>query len=167
MSMKEVKSKSARVVQAWLNDRGHHFNVVEMSQTTRTAIDAAHTIGCEVGQIVKSLLFKTVAEQKPILVLASGPNQVDTDLVAAQVGEPIEKADAKYTQKTTGFAIGGVPPVAHKEKLPTFIDEDLLRFKELWAAAGTPHSVFNLKAEEIQKLTEGTVMSMKQTGKGV
>lgn len=154
-------SKSAQNVQDALSKKGIQTQVVELPSSTRTAEEAAKTIGCEVAQIVKSLIFRTKETSKPILVLASGINRVNEKTISSLVGEKIEKADAVFTREKTGFVIGGVPPVGHKEPIETFIDEDLLQYKELWAAAGTPNAVFNLESAQLQNLTGGKVVSIK------
>ena len=154
-------SKSAQSIQNELSKKGIHFKVIELAESTRTANDTAQAIGCSVGQIVKSLIFRTKTTNKPILVLASGPNRVNEKTIEISVGEPIEKADAKFTKEVTGFAIGGIPPIGHKQKIETFIDKDLLQFDELWAAAGTPNAVFNLKPKDLEILTNGKVISVQ------
>jgi len=154
-------SKSAQLIQDELSKKGINFKVIELSESTRTAIDAANAISCSVGQIVKSLIFRTKKTNKPILVLASGPNRVNEKSLELNIGEPIEKADANFTKEVTGFAIGGIPPIGHKQKIETFIDEDLLKFEELWAAAGTPNAVFNLKPKDLELLTQGKVISIR------
>lgn len=154
-------ARSAKVVQDFLNSKGVGFSVRELSSSTRTADDAAQTLGCDVAQIVKSLVFKTKNTHKPILVLASGINRVNEKVIASHVGEKITKADAAFTRQVTGFAIGGIPPVAHAQPLETYIDEDLLQHAELWAAAGTPNTVFCLSAKELQELTGGTVITIQ------
>lgn len=159
--MKMSLSKSAQSVQDALVKKGIDAKVVELPASTRTAEEAAKTIGCQVSQIVKSLIFRTKHTHKPILVLASGVNRVNEKLVAQAVGEEIMKADADFTLEVTGFAIGGIPPVGHKERIETFIDEDLLKFQELWAAAGTPNAVFNLSSAMIVDLTGGKVIGIK------
>lgn len=150
-------SSSAKKVQRALEALGMQLNVLELPDSTRTAVDAAEAIGCQVGQIVKSLVFKTLETQRPILVAASGPNRVDVEKIGALVGEPIGKADADFVRQHTGFAIGGVPPVGHDEPLQTFIDQDLLEYDQIWAAAGTPHAVFRLSPEELVSMTGGRV----------
>lgn len=154
-------SKSAQTVQDALNKKGIAFKVLELSASTRTAQDAAETIGCTVAQIVKSLIFQTKDSQRPILVLASGVNRVNEKTIQAIVGEKIIKADADYTRFVTGFAIGGIPPVGHNQVLETYIDEDLLQFPILWAAAGTPNAVFSLNSKDLQNLTGGKIISVK------
>ncbi len=126
---------------------------------TRTAVDAAAAIGCSVGQIVKSLVFRR-AGGAPLLVVASGTNRVDEAKVAALVGEPIGKADAAFVREETGFAIGGVPPAGHATPIETLVDEDLLRHAEIWAAAGTPRTVFPLTPQELVAMTGGRVVDV-------
>ena len=150
-------SPSARKVQAALAARGFTLQVVELPQSTRTSAEAAAAVGCTVGQIAKSIVFRAARSQRPVLVLTSGVNRVSESAVAVLVGEPLAKADADFVRARTGFVIGGVPPVGHAESLITFIDEDLLQFAEIWAAAGTPNAVFRLTPEELVRLTEGKV----------
>lgn len=154
-------SKSAQNVQEALHKMGLEFKVLELAESTRTANDAAETLGCMVGQIVKSLIFRTKQSNQPLLVLASGANRVNEKTIAHIVGEKIEKADAAFTREVTGFAIGGVPPVGHKKPLETLIDEDLLAFQEVWAAAGTPNAVFKLEPTALLNLTNGKVISIQ------
>ena len=154
-------SASARRVQETVAGRGFAFQVVEFPASTRTAADAAAAIGCEVAQIAKSLVFRTKAEQRPILVIASGVNRVNEKRLRDLVGETIEKADADFVRERIGFAIGGVPLVGHREALDIFIDEDLLALGEIWAAAGTPNAVFRLPAAELPALTGGQVASIR------
>jgi prolyl-tRNA editing enzyme YbaK/EbsC (Cys-tRNA(Pro) deacylase) len=123
---------------------------------TRTAAEAAAAVGCDVGQIVKSLVFRR-AGGAALLVLASGRNRVDERKVEALVGEPVGKADAAFVRAATGFAIGGVPPAGHPEPLETLVDADLLDYDELWAAAGTPRTVFPVEPQELLALTGGRV----------
>lgn len=154
-------SKSAQSVQDALTKKGLTLKVIELPASTRTAQEAAQAIGCEVAQIVKSLIFKTAVSKQPILVLASGPNRVNEKTIAKHAGQEIEKADADFTREVTGFAIGGIPPIGHAQKIQTFIDEDLLKYKEVWAAAGTPHAVFCLESAMLEDLTDGTVIAIK------
>jgi prolyl-tRNA editing enzyme YbaK/EbsC (Cys-tRNA(Pro) deacylase) len=156
-----LQSKSAQSVQAVLSKKGIAAKVIELPASARTAEEAAKAIGCTVAQIVKSLIFRTKHTGRPILVLASGPNRVNEKLIAEAVGEEIAKADADFTREVTGFAIGGIPPVGHKQAIDTYIDEDLLKLVELWAAAGTPHAVFNFQSSQIQSLTGGKVIRVK------
>jgi prolyl-tRNA editing enzyme YbaK/EbsC (Cys-tRNA(Pro) deacylase) len=162
--MSQELSASAQKVQDVLRERGFTSQVVELPDSTRTAKEAAQAIGCRVEQIVKSLIFKGKQTSKPILVVASGQNRVNEKRLGELVGEPIGKADADFVRLHTGFVVGGVPPVGHKEPLTTFIDEDLLQFSEIWAAAGTPFAVFQLTPAELHAMTGGQVVSIKKLG---
>jgi len=153
-------SRAARSVQDALAARGLATRVIELSSSTRTADDAARTLGCAVAQIVKSLVFRTQDTGRPILVLASGANRVNEQALAQHVGEKIRKADAGFAREATGFAIGGIPPVGHKQPIATFIDEALLAHAEVWAAAGTPSAVFCLAPSALAELTGGKVISI-------
>lgn len=158
-----ILSKSAEIVQKALLERGLEFGVVELATSTRTANDAATTIGCQVGQIVKSLLFRTKETQRPVLVLASGKNRVNEEAIQRYVGEKIAKADADYAREKTGFAIGGIPPLGHLNPIShIYIDEDLLQYETLWAAAGTPYAVFSLPAIWLHVATGGQIVSIKE-----
>ncbi|MGQ0527058.1 MAG: YbaK/EbsC family protein [Alphaproteobacteria bacterium] len=155
-------SKSAQTVQATLHGKGLDFQVVELAASTRTAVDAANAIGCTVAQIGKSVIFKTANTNRPVRVIASGPSRVSEKIIADHAGEKIEKADADFIREVTGFAIGGVSPVGHAQPIElVFIDEDLLAFEELWAAAGTSNAVFKLRGEDLQKLTHGCIVKVK------
>ena len=153
-------SPSAEKVQTALQRLQLELQVVELPKTTRTAQKAAQAIGCTVGQIAKSLVFKTQQTERPILVIASGSNRVDEDRIGRLLGEGLGKADADFVRTKTGFAIGGVPPVGHIADIETFIDEDLLKFDEIWAAAGTPHAVFRLTGADLVKATGGRIISV-------
>ena len=153
-------SKSAHIVQKCLCDKGLPFKVVQLSESTRTAQEAANTIGCKVAQIVKFLVFRTKDTGKAILILASGVNRVNEKKFKELLGEELTRPDAEFVREVTGFAIGGIPPVGHKNSIETYIDEDLLTLKELWAAAGTPNAVFSLPSGEIVNLTGGKVVSV-------
>lgn len=154
-------SPSARKVQEALAAQGSDFQVVELPASTRTAADAASAIGCSVAQIAKSIVFRTVKDKAPVMVVASGLNRVNESRIAEYLGEPIEKADADYVREKTGFAIGGVPPVGHAAKLRILVDEDLLKFGEIWAAAGTPNAVFRLAAANLLAMTQGELKGIK------
>ena len=135
--------------------------MVEHEQTTRTSAEAAAAVGCEVGQIVKSVIFKTKESGRPVLVVASGVNRVNEKRLGELVGEKLEKPDADFVRQQTGFVIGGVPPLGHSQPLMTFVDEDLLQYGEIWAAAGTPNAVFRLTPDELVKMTAGQVVSIR------
>jgi prolyl-tRNA editing enzyme YbaK/EbsC (Cys-tRNA(Pro) deacylase) len=154
-------SSSAKKVQDALDAFGIQLKVVELPDSTRSAVEAAQAIGCNVGQIAKSLIFRTTQTNRPVLVIASGPNRVDEKKIGMLVGESIGKPDADYVRQHTGFGIGGVPPLGHVESIQAFIDEDLLQYTEIWAAAGTPHAVFRITPEELVKVTGGEMVSVK------
>ncbi len=154
-------SASAQKVQDALAALGFQNEVVEHEQTTRTSAEAAAAIGCEVGQIAKSLIFKGKTSGKPILVIASGANRVDEKKLKALLGEKVEKPDADFVRARTGFVIGGVSLVGHAEPLETLIDEDLLKFDVIWGAAGTPNAVFKLTPDEMLRMTGGRVADIK------
>lgn len=127
---------------------------------TRTAADAAAAVGCEIGQIVKSLVFR--AGDQPVLILTSGANRVDEARAAAALGvDALGKADAALVREATGFAIGGTPPVGHPAPLPALIDEDLLAFDEVWAAAGTPDTCFPVAPRDLAALASAIVVRVK------
>ena len=153
-------SSSAQKVQEILQTKGFSFHVVKLPASTRTAREAAEAIGCQVGQIAKSLVFKGKHSGKPLLVIASGVNRVDEVKLGELAGEPVEKADADFVRQHTGFSIGGVPPVGHAEPLQTWIDEDLLAHEAIWAAAGTPHAVFELRPTNLLEMTGGRIAAI-------
>ncbi len=155
-------SGSAQRVQAALDAHGLTAEVREFPASTRTSAAAAAAIGCTVGQIAKSLVFRARTSDRAVMVIASGANRVDEKAVAARLGEPIGRADADFVRARTGYAIGGVPPVGHPEPLPTFIDRDLLGYDEIWAAAGTPNAVFRLRPADLVTLTGGEVADIRQ-----
>ncbi|HSO27689.1 MAG TPA: YbaK/EbsC family protein [Anaerolineales bacterium] len=153
--MAEPLSASAQKVQDFLAARGFELEVVELPASTRTALDAANAIGVTVGQIVKSLIFRAKRSHRAVLVIASGANRVNEKRIETLLGEPLGKADAEFVRIQTGYAIGGVPPVAHANPLPIYVDQDLLQYDEIWAAAGTPHAVFRLTPPQLLELTGG------------
>ena len=153
---------SAQRVQAALDAHGLAAEVREFPASTRTSAEAAAAIGCTVGQIAKSLVFRARESDRAVMVIASGANRVDEKAVAARLGEPIGRADADFVRERTGYAIGGVPPVGHSTPLPTFIDRDLLGYDEIWAAAGTPNAVFRVLPADLVALTGGEVADIRQ-----
>jgi prolyl-tRNA editing enzyme YbaK/EbsC (Cys-tRNA(Pro) deacylase) len=155
--------ESARRVQEALDRSGLPFRVVEMPASTRTAKEAAAAIGCTVAQIAKSILFRGAVTGKPILVVASGVNRVNEEAVAALAGEPLEKASPEFVRESTGYAIGGVPPGGFSVPIATWIDQDLLQFEEVWAAAGTPFAVFSLDPRRLPEITGGAVARVCST----
>jgi len=156
-------SSSARKIQQYLDERGFSFTVRELTQTTRTAADAAAAVGCSVDQIAKSLVFKDKNSGDPILIVASGGNRVDVGKVERVTGHKLGRADGDYVKDRVGFAIGGVPPVGHTAKLLTILDRDLQNHEEIWAAAGTPHALFSLKPNDLQSMTGGIWIDLAET----
>lgn len=153
---------SAQKVQDALTERGlGHLTVLELAQSTRTSPEAAAAVGCEVGQIVKSIIFRAKDSDRVVLVLTSGANRVSEPAVAALLEEPLGKADADFVRGRTGFVIGGVAPIGHLEPPVTFIDADLLQYPTVWAAAGTPNALFQLTPAELQHITDGRVAQVR------
>jgi prolyl-tRNA editing enzyme YbaK/EbsC (Cys-tRNA(Pro) deacylase) len=132
---------------------GLNPKIVTMADSTRTAEEAALACGCEVGQIVKSLVFRGASSGTPYLLLVSGKNRVDEAKAAEVIGERLARPDAAYVRGMTGFAIGGIPPFGHAQPLKTFMDADLLTYGDVWTAAGTPHCVMRLKPQELHAKT--------------
>ncbi len=155
-------SPSAQKVQNFLTSNGYSHIVVEHNQSTRTSVEAAAAIGCTVAQIAKSLVFITRRSRKPVMVIASGVNRVNTKRIGETLGEPIDRADPDFVHEATGYAIGGVPPVGLTQPVETFIDEDLNLHKTVWAAAGAPTAVFELTPIELVTMTGGKVMKIKE-----
>jgi len=158
--MDKPLSASAQKVQDALAELGFSLQVVELPASTRTAVEAAQAVGCQVGQIVKSLVFRALKSDRPILMVASGSNRVNEGVIARHIGEPLGKADASFVRERTGFVIGGVPPVGHREILETFIDQDLMQYSQIWAAAGTPQAVFELSPENLVRMTAGKLIKI-------
>lgn len=154
-------SSTAQKIQDLLISLGYDCTVIEHADSTRTAVEAAERAGCELGQIVKSLIFKGKQSGKPILVLTSGANRVNEKRIREYAGEGIGKADADFVRAVTGYAIGGVPPLGHIQEMETYLDEDFLQFDTVWAAAGTPNAIFELKTSDLQKMTGGKVAGVK------
>ena len=146
-------SRSARRFKAALAEQGHEIDVVSLSDSTRTAQEAADTIGCGVAQIAKSIVFRDPQQDQPVVVITSGTNRVDVRKIEALMGHSLEQADGNFVKKKIGYAIGGVPPAGHKTPVRMFLDRDLRAYEEIWAAAGTPFSVFQLTPDELPELT--------------
>jgi prolyl-tRNA editing enzyme YbaK/EbsC (Cys-tRNA(Pro) deacylase) len=155
--MSELKPAARRVQEA-LRARGLGSEVRHMAQTTRTAEEAAAACGCTVGQIVKSLVFRGANSGSPYLLLVSGANRVNEESVAACLGEALRRPDAQYVRDVTGYAIGGIPPLGHDTPLRTYMDEALLTYAEVWAAAGTPDAVFPANPAQLAKAAGATII---------
>jgi prolyl-tRNA editing enzyme YbaK/EbsC (Cys-tRNA(Pro) deacylase) len=141
---------------------GHPIEVRRFPEGTKTADDAARAIGCDVGQIVKSLVF--IADDRPVLALTSGANRVDSERLAALAGaSSVRRASPEEARAATGYAVGGTPPFGHPERVRAFLDRDLLAHDEVWAAAGTPDSVFRTTATELGAVARAQVADFKET----
>lgn len=151
--------ESAKQVQLYLQQQGFTNEVVELPSSTRTVQEAAEAIGCHEAQIAKSIVFDIGG--RALLVAASGPNRVSEERVATFIKAPLAKANAAFVREHTDYAIGGVPPVAHKYPLRILIDEDLWKYETIWAAAGHPMAVFQLTPDELLQMTKGEVTKIK------
>ena len=158
-----LRSASARRFDAVLVARGLTGRVVELPESTRTAAEAAKAVGCELRQIVKSLVFRGRDSGNPVLILVSGANRVDEPWMAGYLGEHLERAHPEFARSATGYAIGGVPPAGHVAPIPTYIDYDLLELREVWAAAGHPNAVCRLTSGELLDLTHGRPVPVTPT----
>jgi prolyl-tRNA editing enzyme YbaK/EbsC (Cys-tRNA(Pro) deacylase) len=145
--------------ETWLADSEIGVAVKQFPEGTRTAADAARAVGCEVGQIVKSLVF--IAGGRPVMALVSGANRLDESRLAAVAGEPVTKADADTARTATGYAIGGVPPFGHATEVPVYMDRDLLDHEVVWAAAGRPDSVFEIAPNRLRELSDAVLADLK------
>lgn len=158
--MKEL-NKNAKVVQEKLAELGYTNKVKQLPDSTGTAQEAADAIGCEVFQIAKAIIFRLKKTDEPLLVIASGINRINEKQIEKHLDDKLGKADADYVSKYTGYIIGGVPPLGHKQPITTFIDEDLLQYEDIWAAAGHPKAVFQMTPDELVQMTEGQVIKVK------
>lgn len=156
----EPLKPSAQRVQDALAAGGFVHQVIELGESTRTSVEAAAAVGCTVGQIAKSLLFRGAASGRPVLIIASGTNRVNEKSLSALLGETLQRPDADFVREQTGFAIGGVPPLGHAQPLLTLIDADLWRYEQIWAAAGHPNAVFMLTPDDLVRMTGGAVITV-------
>jgi prolyl-tRNA editing enzyme YbaK/EbsC (Cys-tRNA(Pro) deacylase) len=148
-------------VQNALLAAGCASQVVELPDSTRTAVEAAQACACQVGQIVKSLIFVLTPPGAPLLALVSGTNRVNEAAFGQKLNGKLGKASADQVLLSTGFVIGGVAPLAHASALPTYLDEDLLQYDVVWAAAGTPHAVFPIEPRELLRITGAQTINVK------
>jgi prolyl-tRNA editing enzyme YbaK/EbsC (Cys-tRNA(Pro) deacylase) len=149
-------SPSARRVQAALVAAGLDCRVTEHATPARTSAEAAATLGCSIAEIAKSLVFRA-GDDEPVLVIASGGNRVDESKLAALAAARITRADPEFVRAVTGYAIGGIPPLAHGRSLRTFVDRDLMRFAVVHAAGGTPRAMFPIAPADLVRVSGGTV----------
>jgi len=150
-----LTNPSVERVRRALERAGMQAEIVELPGAARTAQAAAAFLGCEVAQIANSLVFRGQASDAAVLVMSSGARRVDTGKLAQLLGEPIAKADADFVRQHTGFAIGGVAPVGHGLS-KVFVEKALAVHRELWAAAGHPHTVFRLSYPQLLRITAGS-----------
>lgn len=156
-----VLPESAQKVADLLAELQHDRPVVMLENAGRTAAEAAAGLGCSVAEIAKSIIFRRLSDDAPVLVITSGSNRVDETKVAAHVGA-LGKADAKFVREKSGYVIGGVCPIGHVVKPVMLIDQDLFQFERIWAAAGHPHALFSLTAQQLQNMTGAAVTDVAQ-----
>jgi prolyl-tRNA editing enzyme YbaK/EbsC (Cys-tRNA(Pro) deacylase) len=159
--MTNLSCRDVNRFEQWLATMDTGVTVKAFPEGTRTAHDAARAVGCELGQIVKSLVF--TAQGRPVVVLVSGANRLDPSRLAAVAGPPVVKADAETARNATGYSIGGVPPFGHATEVRVFMDRDLLGYPLVWAAAGRPDSVFEIEPARLRELSKATVLELKAT----
>ncbi|MBT8408134.1 MAG: YbaK/EbsC family protein [Alphaproteobacteria bacterium] len=150
-------SKSLKRVKAALAEAGLDIEIVEMAQQTKTAAEAAAAAGCEIDQIVKSIIFRGATTNRAHLFLTAGGNRVDTSKAERLLGEPLGKADAQLIRAQTGFAIGGVSPLGHLSQIRAFMDVRLFDFPIIWAAAGTPRHNFPIDPRVLSQITNSQI----------
>lgn len=160
--MKPAQHPTALRTQGLLADAGLPVQVVEFEQPTRTSAEAAEAIGCSVAEIAKSVVFRNKTAGGAVVVVASGTNRVSETKVAASLGVKLGRADADFVREATGYVIGGVAPLGHTGPVRLLLDRDLLRYETLWAAAGTPFSVFPLAPAALQALTGADWADIRQ-----
>lgn len=160
--MTDASLSSTDRVAAAAQRLGLAIEIVKTSEPTRTAQEAATACNCDIGQIVKSLVFTGAQSGRPYLLLVSGANRVDEAGAAASIGEPLTRPNGNAVRRITGYAIGGIPPFGHEQQMATFIDEDLLDFKTVWAAAGTPFSLFEVDPRALAEVVGAKPMAMAE-----
>ena len=155
-------SKSKHRFQAALNAEGLQREITRLPGSTRTAEEAAASVGCDVAQIAKSLVFRGEKTGNAVLVVVSGANRVCLEKLGEFVKEPIGRANANFVREITGYAIGGVPPFGHRNPVPTLLDEALFKFNRIWAAAGGPFSVVEMAPQELKQVTGAPILNIKE-----
>lgn len=154
---------SSQKIQTFLAKNNINSEIIEFQESTKTSLEAANQIGCQLSQIAKSLIFQIKNSPELILIVASGSNQVDTKKVEKIIQAKITRADINYIKQETGFAIGGIPPFAHSKEILTILDEDLKQYEEIYAAGGTPNTIFKLSPKQLQKLTRAKFYEIKSS----
>ena len=157
--MKKKHNSQLKVIDAF-KQKGIEIDILNLDVSTKTSQEAADAVGCDIEQIAKSIVFFESIQNKLVQIFISGPNKVNLESFQNQTNLRIEKADAEYVRESTGFAIGGVAPLGHKNRPLYFIDETLIDFHEVWCAAGTPSSLFKLKTEDLIKTTEAKILNI-------
>lgn len=161
MTDQPTRPDAVRRVEIAALARSLPIRVVETKVIARTAEEAALAVSAEVGQIVKSLVFRGATSGEPVLLLVSGANRVDETAVAVHVGEPLERPNADFVREATGFAIGGVAPLGSLHPIRTFMDRDLLAHDVVWAAAGTPFHVFETVPDALRIACDAVVIPVR------
>jgi len=151
----------SKKIQNWLKNRGFDYQVIMLEDSARSAKEAADALKCQVEQIAKSIVLRAEKSNKPVLAIVGGANKIDMEKLSLMVGEKVVKADADYVKEVSGFSIGGIPPIGHKNKMNVFIDEELNKQKFVWAAAGNPKAVFRLTPDDLAAMTQGKVAKIK------
>ncbi len=159
--MNNSQASGVEKVRAALEEMGYGSGPVSLPKSAATSAQAADALGCDVAQIAKSLVFRGRESGRGVLVVASGANRIDEKRLGRTIGEKVKKPDADFVRQVTGFSIGGVPPVGLAQPLETIIDEDLLQYDVVWAAAGNPRAVFSLDPGDLESMTGGRVMRVK------
>lgn len=154
-----ARMKGPDRVRAALEAAGLECRIHTLPDSTRTAVEAAAAVGCAVAEIAKTLVFR--AGDRAVIAIMSGDNRLDTGKLAAALGEEVGRADADFVRATTGFAIGGVPPLGYATPVAVFMDADLFRFAAVWAAGGSPFSVFPLEPARLRDVSGAEVMDLK------
>lgn len=152
MSSKQILPESVQAVATLLQTLGYQLPILMLPDSGKTSAEAAAGIGCSIAEIAKSIVFRRLSDNAAVMVVASGKNRVDEQKVAEIIG-PLGKADAKFVKEKIGYAIGGVCPIGHLEKTIMLIDQDLMQYQTIWAAAGHPHAVFALSPTQLLAMT--------------
>ena len=154
-----AKMKGPDRVRAALEALSLECEVLTLPDSTRTAAAAAAAVGCSVGEIAKSLVFRT--GERAVIAILSGDHRLDTGKLGEALGQEVSRADADFVRAATGFAIGGVPPLGHATRVPVYMDADLFRFERIWAAAGSPFSVFAIEPARLRDAGGATVAELR------
>ena len=157
--MKKKYNSQEKVIEAF-KEQNINIEILNLDVSTKTSQEAADAVNCDIKQIAKSIVFFESSKNKLVQIFVSGPNRVNLESFQSQTNLKIEKADADYVRESTGFAIGGVAPLGHKNKPLYFFDSTLVEFDELWCAAGTPSSLFKLKTEDLLKVTQAKILNI-------